>query len=492
MASVRSGGAHWGVLRLVTALSAAALAAAMLSAPPGGATVGASVDSRGEARSERGAPGSWTKVSSGTGSITFASSLYRTADGMLHVVYPRSVGAAGQLGHTAVRPSGSTASQSTILPSPWTNVETSPIVMAGPSGGLRVVFGGVQGPPGFWSNGRMYTLTAPASGATWTLPMEAVGNSGAAFASHGTGGTTLADGTPVAAFPLNASIIWHTGTGTDPDQSFNVASCCAYDMAMVRSGNQVWVGWYANGSSAATNGTFVRQIAPTLGPILRAPGSSVGTSSVPTERVALAARAGGGVYVAYCSGPPNCSGVRLWRVGASSARPVPGSRYAARIALSAAQGGRLWLAWSNNIPRVKAVRTNPAATRFGALRDVGVPRGRNAVHALALEGSRGRGDVVINVGDAFWHTQVVAGLTLTASPARWPRTQRRTVTFTVTDAGVRVAGALVRAGSGACRTTARGTCRITFPPRSRAARLTARATKSGYAAGVRALRVTSG
>ncbi len=475
--------------RLVLALVVAALAAAALTAPPGRAAGTASDD----VRSERGAPGSWTRVSTGTGSITYSSSLHRTPDGVLHVVYPRDEGTTMQLGHTAVRSNGSTALRNLVLPSAWTEFEPTPIVTGGPSGGLRVVFGGVQSSsPGFWSNGRMYTLTAPASGASWTLPMEAVGNSGSAYGSYGTAATTLADGTPVAAFPLNSTVTWHTGTGTDPDQSFTVAACCVYDLAMVRSGSEVWVGWYANGGTPATQGTFVRRIAPTIGPILKAPGSSVGSDSVPTERVALAARSGGGIYAAYCAGHPQCDAVRLWRVGSSSTRVVPGSRYAARIALSRAPGGRLWVAWSNNGPRVKAIRTNPAVTRFGATRDVGVPRAHPAVHALAVEGSRGPVDVVINVGDGFWHTQARAGLTLSASPTRWRRSQRRTVTFVVADAGVRVAGAAVRVGSAGCRTSARGACTITFPPRARPAVLTARATRTGYAPGVRVLRVTSG
>lgn len=261
-------------------------------------------------------------------------------------------------------------------------------------------------------------------------------------------------------------------------------------MAMVRSGSEVWVGWYANGSTEETIGTFVRRIAPTLGPILKAPGSSVDTSAVPTERVALAARVGGGVYAAYCSGYPTCANIRLWKVGASRAMAVPGSRYAARIALAAAPSGRLWLSWGNNIPTVKALRTNRAATRLGATRDVGVPRGHNAIYALAMEGSTGRGDVVINVGDGFWHTQVLAGLSLKAAPTSWRHGTRKRVTFTVTDAGEKVRGALVRVGSRRCTTTARGTCQITFPTSVRAGRPVARATKAGYAPGTRQLRVT--
>ncbi|MDO9457613.1 hypothetical protein [Nocardioides sp.] len=471
----------------------AAVVLAALAAPPGGAAVSRDVEPRvPAAAADRGGPGSWTKVSTGTGSITFSSSLHRTPDGVLHVVYPRDEGTTGQIGHTAIRANGTTALANLVLPTSWSIVEPTPVVTAGPSGaGLRVVFGGQQTTsPGFWSDGKMYTLTAPASGTPWALPMETVGQSGAAYASYGTAATTLADGTPVAAYPLNSSVTWHVGTGTGPDQSFTHAACCVYDLAMVRSGSEVYVGYYANGGTPATQGTFVRRIHPTLGPLLKAPGSSVGDASVPTERVALAARAGGGVYAAYCAGYPTCTGIRLWKVGASRAIAVPGSRYAARIALAAAPGGRLWLSWGDNLPSVKAVRTNPAATRLGIRRDAGVPRGHPAIYALAMEGSTGRGDVVINVGDGFWHTQVLAGLTLQAAPARWRHGTAKQVKFTVTDAGDKVRGALVKVGSRRCTTSVQGTCRITFPRTVGAGRPTARATKAGYAPGTKRLRVT--
>ena len=232
---------------------------------------------------ERGAPGSWTKISTGGSGTTLQSSLYRTADGVLHVVYPKGTGTIDRLGHTAISPSGGIVLQNDVLGSPWAGLDSTPALVGTADGGLRAVFGGLRSTdPGYWSDGRMYTATAPASGATWTLPAEAVGQNTNAVASYGTAATTLADGTPIAAFPLNSDITWHVGTGGDPDQSFAVGGCCAYNMAMVRDGDDVWIGWYANGGSPSTNGTFVRRIHPTLGPITKAPGSSVGARTCVT------------------------------------------------------------------------------------------------------------------------------------------------------------------------------------------------------------------
>lgn len=458
----------------------------------GTTTAGAAPVPRPAAAHERGPVGSWTKISTGTGSITYQASLYRTPDGVLHVVYPKIAGAdTVQLGHTTIQPAGGTVLQNKILPTDWANVDLSPIVIGDGGDGVRAVFGGQQSAvDSFWSHGRLYTATAPESGDPWTLPAEAVGESTEAYGSLGTAATSLADGTPVAAFPLHSDITWHVGTAETPDQSFTVSSGDVSDMAMVRDGDAVWVAWFvANGGSAAATGTFVRQILPTLGPTLKAPQSSVGDGAVPTRRVALVARSGGGVYAAYCTGFPYCSHIGLWKVGTSKVLKVPATLYADHLAASPGPSGRIWLAWSDNIPNVHAVRTNKAGTKLGAGRLVGMPPDKTAVYSLAIDGTVGLGDVVINVGDDFWHTQVAPGLTLKAKPGKWKHGRSTKVTFTVSDAGDKVPGATVKAGSKKCKTTSRGTCAITFSKKTKAGQLVAKASKSGYGAGSTRLKV---
>jgi hypothetical protein len=442
---------------------------------------------------DRGAPGVWTKISTGTGGISYEASLHRTADGVLHVVYPKAVGTGAQIGHVAIDANGSLALQNDVLPSAWSTVENSPIVIGDAGGGVRTVFGGQQSAetPGYWSDGRMYAATAPEPGTPWALPMVAVGQSHEAYGSYGTAATTLEDGTPVAAFPLNSDITWHVGTDeAAPDETFGVGNCCAYHLAMVRDGNDVWIAWYQNGSSAANNGTFVKKILPSVGPTLKAPQSSVGASSLATGRVALVARTGGGVFAAYCLGYPTCNNIGLWKVGSSNVVKVPASRYAGFMSLSPGPSGRIWIAWSDNIPKVKAVRTNIAGTRVGAGRVVGMPPGTDAVYNIAVNGATARGDVVINVGNAFWHTQVAAGLTLKASPGSWKHGKAKVVTFTVTDAGDSVSGAKVTVAGKKCLSASSGRCRITVPKNTRAGQLVAKATKSGYGAGSTRLKVT--
>jgi len=260
---------------------------------------------------------------------------------------------------------------------------------------------------------------------------------------------------------------------------------------MANDGGDVWLAWYANGNTPATNGIFVKQILPTAGPTTKAPQSSVGADSMaPMGGIALTARTGGGVFAAYCVGYPNCDHIGLWKVGTDTVREVPSTKYVADIALSPGPSGRLWVAWSDNIPRIRAVRTNVAGTGFGVVKTLGMPASQDGVYDVAIDGTNGRGDVVINTGNGFWHTQVAPGLSLKASPAKFKHGKKQKVTFTVTDAGDAIAGATVKVGSASCMTAAAGTCTVTLPKTTKKGTLVAKATLSGYGAGSVRLKVT--
>lgn len=474
---------------------AAALAGALLYGvtAPGSTALGAT--GHRPTAAERGGVGSWTKISKNGVGIIYEASMVRTGDGDLHVAYPRDLSGGGTtIGHTAIHTDGSIVRQNDVLVDGWSVMDRTPVIVDGASG-LHTLFGGQHDiTSGFFDDGRMYMADATSdTGAAWTLPAQAVGLSHSAEASYGTGAVELADGTPLAEFPLNNTLTWHVGTGPEADSTYTSPKCCLYDTSVVRDGDKVWVGWYQNGDTGATNGTFAMQIYPSLGTPIKAPGSSqtsLGSlASIETGRVALAARKGGGVYEAYCVGYPSCDKIRVWKVGTDKTNDAPHSKYVDEIALSAGPSGRLWVAWADNVPKVRAVRTGVNGLAMGAVQTLGVPRGHDAAYSVAVEGSRGRGDVVINVGDGFWHTQVFAGLTLQASPHRWHHGSRQKVVFTVTDARSAVKGAKVKVGSDACRTGSRGTCSITFPASFAKGRHTARATKSGYGAATTGLRV---
>jgi len=471
-------------------LLAAASTAALLLGTLGGVPV-SPADAAGARHpgGAKAAAGTWTKISKSTVGIIDRASLFRTSDKVLHVVYPRETTGGGErLAYATVAANGALAAQGDVVGSDWSTMDTSPVIMGAAGGGLRVVFGGLNA--GY--AGKMYTVTSDAAGATWsaTSPSVSVGQSESAYGSYGTSGTTQADGTPIAGWPLNSDITWHVGTGAGADSSFSVPGATLYNTAMVRDGDNVWISWFAYGNAASNTGVFARQILPSVGPILKAPGSSEGTDTLEQGRTALAASSTGGAFMAYCVGYVDCAKVRIWKVGTTKTVDVPKSKYADDIALSTGPGGRLWLAWRDNVPRVHALRTDTSGLTLGAHRIVGMPKGKTAVYAVAVEGSTGKGDVVINVGDAFWHTQVLPGLTLKASPTSWKHGASRKVTFTVSDAGAAVSGARVKVGTKTCQTAAGGKCTISFPGSTRAGKYTASATKSGYFKGTARLKVT--
>ena len=237
-----------------------------------------------------GSPGHWNKVSTGTVSTASAPSLVRTSDGVLHVVYSKSVLDGLRIGHTEINAAGTVVARNDVLGSGWYALDPSPVAVSPDGTALGVLFAGEQTQTsGYWSNGRIYHATSP-SGDAWALPQESVGKDGNAISSHGTAATTLEDGTPVAGFTLNDMLTWHVGTDSKPDQHYQVTpntNCCMFDTAMARTGSTVIAGWYQNGWNADSSGTFVKQIYPSVGGTLKAPGS---TAAPRTGRVAMVDR----------------------------------------------------------------------------------------------------------------------------------------------------------------------------------------------------------
>ncbi|HTG48095.1 MAG TPA: hypothetical protein VK646_10615 [Actinomycetota bacterium] len=361
-----------------------------------------------------GPPGTWTKITTGKVSIINEPGLYRTSDGVLHVVYEREVGTVSSIGHTAIAPTGAVKLKNLAVTG-WQSIVHDPKAIGMPGGGVRLVFGGVQSiNPGYWTDGRTYTATGTKAGTGWVVPMEAIGLSHNGAASYGTGAVTLADGTPIAGFPLNNVYTWHVGTSeVDPDQTIDFGSGTSlYWSTLVRDGSKVYVAFYALGPTAAKNGIFVAQIYPTIGPVKKVPGSSVGKNTLqPGQAVAMAVRSGGGTWVAFCVGYPTCKHIGLWKVGTTKVHTVPGSANAQSVAMSAAPGGRLWVAWAtNSFPsRVHVVRSGPNGYSFGKPKSIAPPGKALAIgiYHVAIEGSRaGKADLVINTGAGLFATQV--------------------------------------------------------------------------------------
>jgi len=108
------------------------------------------------------------------------------------------------------------------------------------------------------------------------------------------------------------------------------------------------------------------------------------------------------------------------------------------------------------------MRTSTTGLGVGAVTKPGLPK-HGLAYSIAIEGSRAKGDIVLNAGNGIWHTQVLPGLTTKTSKASWRAHHKQKVVFTVRDAKAPVAGAKVKIGSRHCKTNRKGTCAITFP-----------------------------
>ena len=144
------------------------------------------------------------------------------------------------------------------------------------------------------------------------------------------------------------------------------------------------------------------------------------------------------------------------------------------------------------------MRTNKADTRFGPVRSYPVPCFADGNTHVALSGGNfGRVDIGLEclstkqtMPTAFV-TQSLAGLSISASPGKITNTHATKVTFTVTDAGDRVAGAKVQVAGKTLHTGKTGTVRITFARHARTGSYTATASAGDYFNGTTTVRVSS-
>jgi hypothetical protein len=442
----------------------------------------------------------WTKISSDTSLGIASAGLFRTPDGRLHVAWPRNDAGTFSLHYSTVGGKAALLATGTIVQK-WSGISAYPRLVAGPGGGIRLVFTGGNGVGGSPYNlGAVYSATSTAAGKVWTLTHGSLSQSTNVSLTD-TSATTQSNGTPVAAWPGGSGVAYHVGLdpstpASKPDGTVPVTEGAGevVGTTLVRaSDGSVWVGWFT-ASGAADQGYWAARLTPSQATKVKAPGSG-GTglaNNQPLQSVAFAARAGGGEFEAYCvpSKTIECAHIALWRVGASKAVTVPGSdtQHAVHVALAAAPGGHLWVLWYDTSQnKIHVVRTNAAATRFAAGQALAAPPGTGELDGLQAEGSQGPLDVVALVlqntsgaTPSYWDTQLLPKLTLKGSPSTVSHKQASTVTFTVTDAGDPVAGANVSFLGTKAKTSSKGVAKIAVPKGTAAGKHTATATKADY------------
>jgi hypothetical protein len=446
------------------------------------------------AASRAGGPGVWTELAAVDGG-TQTPGMLRTADGSLHLVWQAPVASnlTHSFGWSTISITGKLLGTGTVL-SGWSSLEPDPQLI-GDGTAMRLVFEGNTGTSGCYISASVYTETSP-NGSTWSLVAGSLDSHVAGVGNLAA--TAEADGiTPVALFA--SGHLFHVGVDPNcpavaPDGTVAQTPGSAPSnpaVAADATGGAVWAAWF---QSFVKEGYWADQILPSEAAPIEAPGSAATTSqnNQPLQPVALVARPGGGVYMAYCtaSATQQCAHIDLWKVGSSKVIVVPGSTAstATRVALAAGTAGRLSVVWYDGGKNViHAVRTNTSVTKFGVLRTIKPPRNTSEVLAIRADGTFGRLDIAVTDRLStngspleLFHTQSLAGLSLSAKPIKFSHKKATKVTFIVTDAGQRVSGATVSCLGKKAKTSASGQVKIKFHKGATAGKHVCNATKALY------------
>ncbi len=413
------------------------------------------------AAAHAGPPGTWTRLSEGNGSNIDQVALARGLDNVLNAVWPAKTGNTKGYRHARVAPNGSLVAGPVAVLDGWSKLN-NPALVVGPDGSLRLLFAGITAGPFL---GRATSATAPPGGSSWTFTRALhTDNVGVNESADSFGAAAKLDGTPVFSWGANVKV------GLDPTPELDLMEgCCAYDsdVAVDAVSGEVVVGWYSN--VAGQYGYLTRTVDPALGETRYAPNSAREDRKAglaPGQRTALTARRGApGVYIAYRTGYPSSQTVSVWRHGGGS--PLVVARAKSRtssvgdhVAIVPGPDGRLWVMWEKRSQRVYATRSNRAATTFGAVVEVKPPADTRFLWKVAGDGALGPLDLVASASTpgslAFWHTQVLPGLSLACRGGS-------VVSCRVSDAGDPVRGAKVKIGGRTLTTNARGKASADLP-----------------------------
>ena len=291
----------------------------------------------------------------------------------------------------------------------------------------------------------MSTAFSADGGTTWALqPGDVVQGNAQAYASP-TAAVTRPDGTPLQTWYGTLGTWVHAGlTPATPsfDYQAPMGSYGNLPGIAVGSDGRAVLAWYSNANGHL--GVYAREVAADGSPVggaVRMPGTS-NMQIGQTGRTPMAARTGGGMYVAYPTGYPSLTRIRVWRVGAAVSTLVGRVAGGASATVAGDRNGRMWVVWEDDGgPAVYARRSDRTGTDWGATVRAGRPK--HGVSAYTVDASP-VGDSALDVFDSFalnsgtplatYTRRILPGLTLLAAGAA-RRGRDAKVTFTVRDAG---------------------------------------------------------
>jgi hypothetical protein len=448
------------------------------------------------------APGDWTQVSQTSSAARYPEIVNIDQPTMAwfgetaHVVWREQTSSAKTAYFTAtLNAQGHLSSAPAPVLTDWDSL-TSNQSLIFLNGQLFLSFSGLN--PG--RTGAQYYATSP-DGITWSVAPGSMSATQSAYAAYGSdivdnAGNPVWVGNP----GTTSGVTWHVGTSdaspapAGSDGTFQLGGCCAYDAAGARDAASgiVYSAFYSNSSVTTENGIQVGQILPASAGWHQAPGSTTVSNGTANsldagQTVAMAARPGGGVFVAYAMGYPTATSIRILNVATNATMDIPASG-ARTIAMDAGPDGRLWVTWQQG-GSVRAVHTNPAATRLGAVGVWGAPHRTDSLWKSTLAAATNTAAISFTATTSgainVWNTMITRTLGISASPATAHR--GGSVTFTVTDAGDPVAGAQVSFGGHHATTNSAGRVTLHAPTSHGTARATA--SKSSFNTGSVSVRV---
>jgi hypothetical protein len=453
-----------------------------------------------------GGPGVWTDISGPVGSLLVQPDASR-AGGLLHVAWVTE-GTPQYLKYTSISSAGAQGATQVLTPGGWNSL-SNPAVLAAPSGSSATVLvfaGGID--PADVHDGLSLWGSFDDGGSFVLAPGLVSGPGGIAYSSN-----VSAVQTPGSVFETwfgTAGVFTHQGETAGGDVNVNDVGDFGYDSAFgydpVAGKLYVVAAYNATGKQ----GLWARSIDP-------ASGAPVGSSfNLPRSTTAYAGSqefdpkitrtpvtglvGQSAVLVAYPTGYPSSTTVRVWRLtpgGAptSSAVLASGGGEKNVIAIAADPDGRAWVVWSvssGSRQKVYAVRSNVGGTAWGQVVSVAGPAGTASLYQLAASAQSDRVDVLAQyqkgADNDIFHTQLLTGLKVTASPAKIKAGKTTTVSVTVTDAGSGVAGAKATIGAKSGTTSAAGVAKVKVKA-TKAGKLKVTVKKTGYALGSATLSV---
>jgi hypothetical protein len=416
----------------------------------------------------------WRQVTASGGSNIDQVDSVRTADGVLHVVWHKDA----HLSHTVITADGKVGATVPIQ-SGWATM-SDPAIVSVP-GGLRTFWGGIRTTDSTETNQDLNTAFSSDGGVSWALQTGSVVPPGTQSYASDASAATLPNGTTLQARAGTLGTWVHAGLDpATPNFNFQTAGNYGYDPGIAAAANgSAMLAWFSN--AEALPGVLAQGVAADgspSGPQLRMPGSQAMVGGSTLDRTPVVARAqNGGFFVGYGLGYPTSNQVRVWRVGASSAKLLDTTENTTNVTVAADAKGRIWAVWTDGsfgAPKVLAARSNEDATVFGQPVELGRAPGASSIYSVGANATDKALDVLVlfgigtTPGGSTFVTRVDPGLTLKASKLD------RATRFTVTDAGEPVKGAKVKFAGRSGKTDAKG--RVTLNARKG----TATASAAGY------------